>query len=192
VFGIGNRPVAPQPKLNTAQPTARPNKPGQTGYVQSSSFAATASTSSSAGSKNPALTDPSVTSALSGYVQTLTGPGATDTTSNYTKLATTELTALTNPQLAQQLLLRGATDPQTGQSLSGPIDPNSDLGKVLTKVVNGTATPDDLKKAGSLVKDKTLVSNSFMDNMMGMFQKMRDDATQAEQKAAQDGDPGAV
>jgi hypothetical protein len=99
------------------------------------------------------------------------------------------MSALVNPTLAKQLLTQGISSPYS----MPPVDPSSDLGKVLTKVANNQpVTAAELEKQMSLIKDKAIVSKSFMDNIMAQGSARLQQIQADQKKAAQKGDPGAV
>ncbi len=99
-------------------------------------------------------------------------------------IASAEVNALTNPAQAASLLKNGIKDPKTGRPLAGPIDPNSDLGKLLTKVANNQpVTASDLDTAAGVVKDRALVSKSVMAGLDNTMQSITSQYNQMQQTA---------
>jgi hypothetical protein len=110
-----------------------------------------------------------------------------------TTIGEQRLAALTNPAKAADMLKNGVRDPDTGQVLRVPPDPNSPFGQMLTKVANGQPiTPQELSNEMTSVAGQAWADKRIMDKAMDDFEKMADEAKKKVEEAIKKGDVGAV
>jgi hypothetical protein len=167
--------------------TPKPGAP-QTGTAQSQKAAtsqktATSQSASTGYSNSDVFSSSGVKTAMAKDLSMINGGSGTSSSPDDI-IASAEVNALTNPAQAADLLKNGIKDPKTGRPLAGPIDPSSDLGKLLTKVANNQpVTASDLETAAGVVKDRSLVSKSVMAGLDNTMQSITSQYNQMQQTA---------
>jgi hypothetical protein len=171
-----------KPKIFVTQPNTTRTGLQQTG-IQQTQKTATAKSASTGYSNADTFGSSGFQSTMAKDLSLING-GSTMSKSPDDIIATAEVNALSNPAQAASLLKNGIKDPTTGRPLAGPIDPNSDLGKLLTKVANNQpVSPSDLESAAGIVKDRALVSKSVASGLDNTMQSITSQYNQMEQTA---------